>query len=240
MIQKMYLIKTLIFCTLTAANGCSDKPLKEQINVETKKDVLTTNKLKIKPVGSPKVRSDKQIPQKTRIEQLKGFYSQTLENDSALWKMNFFEVFPNSFNEFNSIYGYKKENNSFIESPLYESAPKHILELFNTLAPVVGEDKFYRKVLNLSINGKWYADAVSIMRRNLVNLVEKKPEYLFKLLEDYDKDATISIWRFYFDGPPYSKKNIPPNIELLKDKYPNHYSIITEGLKLRNSDINNH
>lgn len=113
----------------------------------------------------------------------------------------FFELFPNDFTTFNSLYGYDDKKG---KSLLYSNYQTHIKYLFKEKQP-----DLLNKCISLGINGKWEADAISAVQNFTRDLVIIYPNKTITLLEKYSENDIFSFWNFMFDGPhPDDKQNL--------------------------------
>jgi hypothetical protein len=147
----------------------------------------------------------------------------TTSKDSNLYKNKFFEIFPDNFQLFNSIYGYKDiYSDSAYLAPLYDVSIEHI-ELFFTLSNTINKSNFIKKVINISLDGYWNADAVNYFQDEMQDFFLPNTEQFLKLLKSYTADEVEesflnnvdqflkvlesytdieikSFWHFFFDG----------------------------------------
>lgn len=158
----------------------------------------------------------------TKADKLKKSF---IDNDY----LSFFNSFPNSFYEFNSLYGYDDKKG---EKPLYEDYYNHINFLFDSVC--VNKHLFNQKIINVAINGKWEADATSLFQKNIFNLVLYDTKDVLNILSEKSFEETKSFWRYLFDGPHPSdnmnkerfekvffkvKKINPTQAKYMKDEY---------------------
>jgi hypothetical protein len=120
------------------------------------------------------------------------------DSDSILeQKIAFLKLFPHSFLLFDSIYGYDDEKGPQL---LYYKAEDHILNLFFDLDNI-NEYAFIKKVVDISLNGQWDADAISYFQMGLQESLLEKPYAYYKILNSYSEEEIASFWYFFFDGP---------------------------------------
>lgn len=105
----------------------------------------------------------------------------------------FFDKFPHSFQEFLITYNYHPK----LTNPMYSSSYDHIFNGFAKLNKIPVW-KYYKRFIDLSINGKWDADAVNCLQRVLAIKAKENPNILFSLLSLYTKEDIYSFWYFYF------------------------------------------
>ncbi len=109
----------------------------------------------------------------------------------------FFQFFPNSFALIDSLYGYDEKTGP---SLLYNEGVNHIIKTFfklDNISAVV----FANRVIEISIDGTWEADAINYFQFGLRNNTRADTELYCRLLSGYSDDEIYSFWHFYFDGP---------------------------------------
>lgn len=134
--------------------------------------------------------------------------------NSNLYKESFFRIFPDNFQLFDSIYGYKIINeDSMYFSPLYSVSCEHIDRFYSTI-DVVNKTHFYKKIINISQNGYWASDAVNCFQNNLRELLLNNTGDFIKELEFYSDIEIKNFWHFFFVN---NIPNHPYIIELYKE-----------------------
>ena len=134
-------------------------------------------------------------------------------------KIRYFEAFPNTFTDFQSVFGYEETPDGVLFGELYTDALDYIIAFFQ-LNTDIRPDIFADKIIRLCINGKWQADGVNILQINVVNIVTVDTDHhcfyeyldiikcydetlkhaLLSQLSQYNEKEVSSFWRFYFDG----------------------------------------
>jgi hypothetical protein len=118
--------------------------------------------------------------------------------DSNLYKEKFFEIFPDNFQLFDSIYGYKDIGiDSTYYSPLYSESLDHIIFFFD-IYNIINKSIFIKKVINISLNGHWEVDAINIFQDNLQSLFMDDTKHFLKVLATYKDTEIKSFWNFFF------------------------------------------
>ncbi|MDR1346720.1 MAG: hypothetical protein LBK03_08495 [Bacteroidales bacterium] len=124
----------------------------------------------------------------------------TTSKDSNFYKEKFFEVFPDNFQLFDSIYGFTKISiDSTYFSPLYFVSHEHILLFFDVLN-LMDKNAFVKKVINISLNGYWNADAVGIFQDEMQKFILNNIEQFLRVLEHYTDIEIKNFWHFFFDS----------------------------------------
>ena len=120
-----------------------------------------------------------------------------------VYRQQFFDKFPNTFNELNELYGYDFKTHK--AAPLYYEVEDHIYKLFNNLNNI---DKvtYYKKIVSISIGGHWDADAINIFQEGLREKVLIDPTLIVDVLKVMPDNDVKSFWYFYFDGPVVDKQ----------------------------------
>ena len=90
---------------------------------------------------------------------------------------------------------------------------------------------YYARLIDLSIEGLWDADAVTDLQELLHVKSKEKPDLLFYLLSTYPDEKVYSFWYFYFNSLLPSKEGIPAYFTALKGKYPKIYQILEKAFK---------
>lgn len=144
----------------------------------------------------------------------------TLENQNT-----FFELFPNSFKSFTNAFGFKNRN----ESLIYKNQYKYIETFFKLDS--VQKDRQINKWINISINGKWDADAVSLFQNILRLRILQKNKLTYQLLKKRTDKEIISFFFFFFNEIHPPKDWIPKKFKVFEKKDNNFYQLIEKGRK---------
>lgn len=167
-----------------------------------------------------------------KVEQIKNVYQKlALAPNSIKYQQNYFEVFPNTFYSFNQLFGYSNNDTlggqfSDFASPLYQDSYLYV-DAFLKLT-VIPKTEYYNRMIDISINGKWYADGVNYFQHGMKNIVGEDLYLLCELLAKRNGKEVKSFWYFYFDGPHPDKK-IPEEFVSMKISNPQIYSIMEEA-----------
>lgn len=134
-------------------------------------------------------------------------------------KESYFNAFPNTFSDFQSVFGYEETPDSLHLGALYFESLDYITQFFQ-LNTDIRHDLYSDKIIRLCINGKWQADGVNFLQTNVVNIVtfdrslgcfykypdivscydESLKNALLSRLTQYEEKEILSFWQFYFDG----------------------------------------
>lgn len=133
---------------------------------------------------------------------LDSLYSLTL-NDSK-YENQFFECFPTKFGRFDSLYGYHPKNSEL--GILFEYSDDHIYLIYYTEG--ISEKERFDKLVQLSFEGKWEADAIGYFQHLLLERMKEQTSIVIDILSKYETEKIYSFWYFLFDGPhPGNYKN---------------------------------
>jgi hypothetical protein len=134
------------------------------------------------------------------------------KSNSLKSRKDFFYAFPNSFSSFQKIYGYDDTKGA---APYYGVAREHVSLFFKT-AEVIDKKTFSQKLLIISRNGKWDADAVNYFQEGLRSYFFNHKEFL-SLLSTSDKNQVYGFWYFFSDGPHFNDDVSKRVLNILKN-----------------------
>lgn len=137
--------------------------------------------------------------QTTKSKRLSSIYSEYKRSKSKQSEKDFFKEFPNSFKEFQSVYGYDDVKG---ESPNYKVAFDHVNFFFKS-APLVNKNEFSRKLINITLHGKWEADAENYFQDNLRNYYFANSTAILDILKASKLTDADQFWYFFCDGPSF-------------------------------------
>lgn len=122
----------------------------------------------------------------------------------------FFNAFPNTFQDFNQLYGYDDKTG---ERRLYSKYEEHITYFFN--CSEVSDREKLNKAIRIGIDGKWEADASSMLQDAAFKLIKDQPNEAKEILDSLPDKKAASFWYFLFDGPHPSDKEIVKKVDSL-------------------------
>ncbi|MBB6611936.1 hypothetical protein H7F15_12870 [Pontibacter sp. Tf4] len=134
----------------------------------------------------------------------------------------YFNLFPSDFRTFERIFGYVEDK----PGPLYEESFDYISRFFE-LDKVSKKEKI-SKAINIGINGKWEADAISHLQQTLEPLVLENVDLTYQILKGKQQKEIESFFYFLFGGP-HPKHTIPTQLHKLKGIDRKFYSYISNG-----------
>lgn len=148
--------------------------------------------------------------------------------ESVQKQREFFDYFPDNFEDFRTTYGYNPTYSK--NDSMYDVAEEHV---FKGLAQLdkLSDTIYYTRLINLSIDGKWEADAVNALQTVLWKKVEQNPSLVFALLSKYPDIKVYSFWYFYFNSLLPLKGGIPSVLLQMKSKYPAVFQEMQKAFK---------
>lgn len=138
---------------------------------------------------------------KIKSEYLKSAYYNVIKNGSQENWGNYVEKFPDRFEDFDSIFGYRNDS----KGPLYDMYQQYI-DLFFVARQYVSSEEYYEKVINIARTGSWDADAVNLFQAGIVDLLSndsinpQEKSVFFKVLSSFSNTDITHFWSFYYDG----------------------------------------
>lgn len=134
-----------------------------------------------------------------REPDLQDAYDKVINDKSTeSWSL-FFNLFPSTFEKFDSIFGYQENQ----KGPLYDMYQQYIY-LFFEAQNHINESVYYNKLIQIAKDGIWDADANSLFQLCIVNFVindstnHQKNSFL-ETLSTYSETDISNFWRFYFE-----------------------------------------
>lgn len=160
--------------------------------------------------------------QDTKVNNLKKYYDYSFySSDSLKYQTLFFHEFPNSFFEFNRLYGFSDSAHV-----LYYESEKHLNRLF-TLTKIDQND-YYNKLINLAIDGHWDADAINMLQNGIRSKVFSNTNLTVQLLKMKNEQEIYSFWKFFFDEP-HPEEKIAIRLQPIAINYPEMYRVIVKA-----------
>lgn len=150
------------------------------------------------------------------------------EPESVQKQQEFLDCFPDNFEEFQKTYGYNPRSSK--KSSMYAVGEEHVYKGLAQLGKLP-DTLYYTKLINLSIGGRWRADAVSALQETVRKKALKKPRLLFGLLLRYSQEKIYSFWYFYFNSLYPLEGGIPATFLQMKSDYPKVYQELLRGFK---------
>lgn len=126
------------------------------------------------------------------------YYDKAISDDGEVSKQLFFDVFPDNFQIFNSIYGWNNQRN--VPQYLYDSAYNHII-FFCKLSNNIPTELYYKKMINICLNAHWEADAINYFQNCMQTQFLTNIDTFLSVLGLYDDPSIKKFWHFFFDSP---------------------------------------
>lgn len=160
----------------------------------------------------------------------------------------FFAEFPNDFDEFTKIYGYKDLDNGETKfGLLYEDSFKPI-KIFYTSGQYILTEKFMDKLFSIGItyDGIWQVDGAAALKHYFNHFMESNFVEVLSYLESKDKNELEQFWVFNFDGP-HPRENLAEMFRLtgfykenpvptIRKDYPIVFNSMVNALQKVNDD----
>ncbi|WP_310555767.1 SH3 domain-containing protein [Flavobacterium sp.] len=159
------------------------------------------------------------------IIELKKAYS---KNDDALFIKNF----PKNHKQFVSYFGW----NDILDKPfpLYNENEKYIEKFFNIVSKNENKE-FLKLIIDIGVNGKYQADAVSYFKMQTEKIFIKNPNLVCELLKDRKTRDVDSFWYFYIDSPQ-PLTIVPKYFDKLKNNCNPIYKSLEKQIKLSQNE----
>ncbi|MGF7080862.1 hypothetical protein [Mucilaginibacter sp. UYCu711] len=153
----------------------------------------------------------------------------TLHSDTIPYQKTFFNEFPSNFKELKKLYGWT-EQTTYGRTLTYVP-PYYFTRFFEIRC--VSHKALTKKIIDVSVNGVWVADAIALFQRAATNYAIAYNKEFIKELQTRSKADAISVWAFYCDyESPYYRKEAYD--KLVKATAPNNkkmVELITAGYK---------
>lgn len=195
--------KLLIFIVTILAISCSDNK-----NVKNNSGINIIS-IKVDTVDNVNLTISQRVDSLEATCNLYSHSKSSIKEQNNVLK-KFFLFFPDNYSLFVNIFGYKTVTvDSSFYAPLYDNSDQYV-ELFYKSNGVVNDSLFIKKAIDISLNGRWQADAVNYFKNDLFKLIDTKRNMFYNVLKTYSIRDVNSFWTFYFDEPH------PENLEFSK------------------------
>lgn len=101
------------------------------------------------------------------------------------------------------LYGYE-DTNGGKPAILYHYSYDHIAKFLGTMTSVNGT-MYYNKIIAISVDAHWQADAESFFQDVVRERTAKDMALVHYILSQYPEEKILQFWKFYFDGPHPAK-----------------------------------
>ncbi len=156
--------------------------------------------------------------------QLKELYNNRDKSSESI--VAFFDMFPNTFNQFNDLYGYIDGDGG---APLYGRGYEHIDFICTT--EKIGIDRKLDKFIDIGINGHWEADNIGYLQEKLIDLIIQNPDIALKIINNLSREEAFGLWYFLFDGPHPSDTEVKSDFDEMYNMIKDKDAVQTELLK---------
>jgi hypothetical protein len=139
-----------------------------------------------------------------RASQLKLIYGKWQKDpNKQKYESAFFEEFPDDYKTFAAIYGYE-DTNGGKPGILYHYSYDHIVKFLATMTSV-NDTMYYNKIIAISVDAHWQADAESFFQEIMKERTFKNMALVHHILSQHPEEKILQFWKFYFDGPHPAK-----------------------------------
>lgn len=204
--KKRYIFMLILLITFSCSQSNNSEKIESQtLDAEVKSLTENEGNKTVKATISKKEVEKDPVAQKA--DKLLKYYELAKTSDSPKnleYGRNFFDAFPNSFNEMQELFGYDDQKGA---APLYTNpSGENIIQYFSKLN-TIPKDKYYNKYINICINGIWEADNIR-EAFGIHNRMLNDTEAVCSILEKKSNQEIKSVFRFIFDGPhPQNEDN---------------------------------
>ncbi len=151
--------------------------------------------------------------------------SDLLENQkNATIELAFFNEFPNCFDQYVEIYGYKIVNGKSIDGLAPYASFTHVRKIF-TNVQLKESALYFEKLVKVCVNGYWQADGVNDLKFCLFGKLQTNLDDIVSILITKTDEDIIGFWYFYFDGP-HPPKVIPVDLIEIEKKNKRIFDLI--------------
>lgn len=137
----------------------------------------------------------------------------------------FFNRFPVNFELFLRFYSYQKDTSL----TMYYQAFEHF-KILNECKFCVADSQYISKFINLGVNGRWDADAVSLLQNMIINNFVLNQELSCQALTKLDDEEITNFFVFYMDKFRFNLVELPTRLASLESKYPKLHDCALDAL----------
>lgn len=143
------------------------------------------------------------------IEIVEKIESENSKAADSMYYKAFFRYFPDSFSAFTNYYGEP-------DSKLIEQHFKH-LQFFDSSLAYQEDSLWVNKLVTLSYESRWDADAVYLLHSILKKRFNKNKSVFTKILKQKKDDLVFDFFFFYLDELHPSYSQLPEELQFLKN-----------------------
>lgn len=140
--------------------------------------------------------------QEKNSRELSNVYKAYKVDKSVVNLKAFYSAFPTSFVDLQKFYGYSEISGA---APYYTAAKEH-LNVFFKSSKAIDVKSFSKKLVAISKNGRWEADAENYFQEGLRVYFFSHSKAMIDLLNTKKRNEIISFWYFFSDGPHFDEK----------------------------------
>lgn len=204
----------LLFAFLFFAVSCGSSNIEQKSDAQVTNTPVVQNELEKKAANLTKLYDDKNCKE-------------------------FIDAFPNTFREFDQLYGFDDEKGGRI---LFSQSEVHVSHFFNCAE--VSEREKLEKVIKIGVDGKWEeADSIYMLQNSAYDFIKKNSDVTKELLDKLPDEKAASFWYFLFDAPHPTDKEKVKKIELLSNllgKNSKQSKLLSEQYEKLKADWKNH
>ena len=126
----------------------------------------------------------------------KAYIALKKELQNTQFQQDYFNAFPNCWDDFNSIYKYS--NKDGYDLSMYSNAYEHIKALGNCTA--IDDTLFCKKLIALSVGASLDADAPNYLQGLLRHTMQQRNDVFMYCLLKIDKGHQMQFWQFYWSS----------------------------------------
>lgn len=184
-----------IYLSLFMAVSCGSSELEVKSNAQIVKTPV------VQVSNTPEIKDE--------LEQTARKLTELFDNKNC---KEFFNTFPNNFQEFDQLYKYDEKN----EWTLFSKYPEHFSYFFD--CSEVSDREKLNKVIRIGTDGS-YNDTVPIgqFQDSIFDLIKDNSNEAKEILDGLPDEKAASFWYFLFDRPIPSDKENKKRVDLLSN-----------------------
>jgi hypothetical protein len=139
----------------------------------------------------------------------------------------FLDAFPDTWKSFLRTYDFYPKG----DLTMYKLGYDHIVNGLGKLITLLPDSVYCDKLIELSIGGRWEADAPNYLQMVVRQTMQKKPEVMFQRLSLLWQGDIFPFWYFFFHSLYSTKEDIHLYSEL-HDKMQKKYPMIVKDMEV--------
>lgn len=154
--------------------------------------------------------------------------------DSNSIANKFINLFPNSFNEVNRLFGYPDSSILYNDNYKYNN-------MLSQIDNQVDSVYYLSKLINIGIDGVYGSSEMSLYIQNTIQYeVLKRPLLAADILSNFSDDEIINFFYFFFIGIHPRWEKIPDELLVIRNYFPKVNSLMNIGFKKAIKDCGHH